>query len=153
MNVSVISGIAYGPSGQRLDVYCPEAATHASPIVLPWHGRGPNERDVLTPLARATAAEGLVCFVPDWRPDAEDAGRAHLRESARFVQQNAADFAGDAARITLAGWSLGGKTAVAVAPSRRLAGRRVPDPGSAHRPHGDGLARRPRNRLGRRRQR
>ncbi|MEY9929138.1 putative esterase [Catenulispora sp. GP43] len=115
MNISVISGLAFGDSGQRLDVYGPDADEQAHPVVLLWHGSGPDERDVLAPLARATASLGVVCFVPDWRPDAEDAGRTHLRESAAFVQQYAADFGGDATRSTLAGWSRGAKIAVAVA--------------------------------------
>lgn len=115
MDVSVANGLPYSRSGQRLDVYHPSAAAQISPVVLLWHGRGPDERDVLAPLAGAVAALGVVCVVPDWRPDAPDAGREHLRESAHFVQQYAAGFGGDASRITLAGWSLGGKTAVAVA--------------------------------------
>ncbi|MFJ7067826.1 alpha/beta hydrolase [Streptomyces sp. NPDC101115] len=108
-------GLTYGASGQRLDVYRPAAASEASPVVLLWHGRGPDERDVLAPLARAAASLGVVCFVPDWRPDADDGGRTHLRESALFVQQNAAAFGGDTGRIALAGWSLGGNAAVAAA--------------------------------------
>ncbi|MEY2244870.1 alpha/beta hydrolase [Streptomyces sp. BF23-18] len=87
----------------------------ASPVVLLWHGRGPEERDVLAPLARAAASLGVVCFVPDWRPDADDGGRTHLRESALFVRQSAAEFGGDTGRIALAGWSLGSKAAVAAA--------------------------------------
>jgi acetyl esterase/lipase len=63
----------------------------------------------------ATAASGVVCVVPDWRPDAPDLGRTHLRESALFVQQHGGDFGGDVSRTTLAGWSLGGKTAVGAA--------------------------------------
>jgi predicted dienelactone hydrolase len=46
------------------------------PVVLLWHGVGPDERDVLEPLARATAALGLMVFVPDWQSDAPDGGRA-----------------------------------------------------------------------------
>ncbi|MEW2298279.1 alpha/beta fold hydrolase [Streptomyces sp. NPDC006743] len=83
--------------------------------MLLWHGRGPEERDVLAPLARAAASLGVVCFVPDWRPDADDGGRTHLRESAGFVRQNAAEFGGDTGRIALAGWSLGGNAALAAA--------------------------------------
>nr|BFD80680.1 hypothetical protein StreXyl84_00810 [Streptomyces sp. Xyl84] len=83
--------------------------------MLLWHGRGPEERDVLAPLARAAASLGVLCFVPDWRPDADDSGRTHLRESAMFVQRNAAEFGGDTGRIALAGWSLGGNAAMAAA--------------------------------------
>jgi len=115
VDVSVFDGLAYGDSGQRLDAYVPEGRPESCPIVLLWHGKGPDERDVLAPLARAVASLGAVCFVPDWRPDAEDGGRTHLRESALFVRQHGADFNGDVTRITLAGWSLGGKTAVVVA--------------------------------------
>lgn len=118
MHVSLANGLTYGRSAQRLDVYHPDrpaAASGTRPVVLLWHGRGPDERDVLAPVARAAAALGVVCFVPDWRPDAQDAGRAHLCESAQFVQRHAADFGGDPSRITLAGWSLGGKTAVGAA--------------------------------------
>ena len=115
VDVSVVNGLAYGRSGQRLDVYHPDARRQSQPVVLLWHGRGADERDVLAPLARATASLGVVCVVPDWRSDAQDAGRAHLRESVLFVQRHGADFGGDTASITLAGWSLGGKTAVAVA--------------------------------------
>ncbi|MEY9855324.1 acetyl esterase/lipase [Catenulispora sp. GAS73] len=115
MDVSVVDGLAYGSSGQRMDAYFPEDRPDPCPIVLLWHGRGPNERDVLAPLSRAIASLGVGCFVPDWRPDAEDGGQTDLRESALFVERHGADFNGDATRITLAGWSLGGKTAVAVA--------------------------------------
>ncbi|MBA2945235.1 alpha/beta hydrolase [Streptomyces sp. PSKA28] len=111
----MVSGLVYGASGQRLDVYRPTTASEASPVVLLWHGRGPEERDVLAPLARAAASLGVVCFVPDWRPDGHDGGRTHLRESAMFVQRNAADFGGDTRRIALAGWSLGSKAAMAAA--------------------------------------
>ncbi|WP_164986388.1 alpha/beta hydrolase [Streptomyces roseicoloratus] len=99
-----------------MDVYRPTAVSETlSPVVLLWHGRGPDERDVLAPLARAAASLGVVCFVPDWRPDADDGGRSHLRESALFVRRNAAEFGGDAGRIVLAGWSLGANAVTAAA--------------------------------------
>ncbi|MCC3654865.1 MULTISPECIES: alpha/beta hydrolase [Streptomyces] len=115
MDVAVVVGLVYEPGGQRLDVYRPATTPEAAPVVLLWHGSGPGERDVLTPLARAAASLGVVCFVPDWRPDAHDRGRSHLRASAVFVRENAADFGGDTRRVTLAGWSLGGKAAMAAA--------------------------------------
>jgi acetyl esterase/lipase len=57
----------------------------------------------------------VVCFVPDWRPDADDSGRTHLCESAMFVQQSAAEFGGDTRRIALADWSPGSNAAMAAA--------------------------------------
>lgn len=113
--VVVSTGLVYGPSGKAMDVYRPADAPDAVPAVLLWHGRGPDERDVLAPVARAAAALGVVVLVPDWRPDAPDGGRTHLRESAAFVRQHVAEFGGDPARIVLGGWSRGGKAAVGVA--------------------------------------
>ncbi|MFJ3926241.1 alpha/beta hydrolase [Streptomyces sp. NPDC090022] len=115
VEVVVRTGITYGASGQVLDVYQPAGASEPVPAVLLWHGRGPDERDVLAPVARAAAGLGVVVLVPDWRPDAPDSGRTHLRESADFVRRNVADFGGDPERIALAGWSLGGKAAVGAA--------------------------------------
>lgn len=106
--------VVYGPSGQHLDVYRRiDAAT--DPVVLLWHGSGPDERAVLEPLARATAEHGVVVFVPDWRPDDADGGRAHLLESIAFVRKRAGDFGGDSDRTLLAGWSRGAKAAAGVA--------------------------------------
>ncbi|WP_354638328.1 alpha/beta hydrolase [Kitasatospora camelliae] len=112
--VVVTTGIGYGSGGQVMDVYRPAGAPEPVGTVLLWHGRGPDERDVLAPIARATAALGVLVLVPDWRPDAPDGGRRHLAESAAFARRNTADLGGDPGRITLAGWSLGGKAAVAV---------------------------------------
>jgi acetyl esterase/lipase len=111
----VRAGLVYGASGKLMDVHQPVRVPDSAPAVLLRHGRGPDERDVLAPVARAAAALGVVVLVPDRRPDAPDGGRAHLRESAAFVRQNVADFGGDPERIVLAGWSRGGKAAVGVA--------------------------------------
>jgi predicted esterase len=105
-------GVPYG-HGKLLDIYRPPGGG-AAPIVLLWHGIGPDERDVLEPLARATAALGTVVVVPDWRSDAPDEGRAHLLASLAFTRQAAAGLgAGDDA-IVLAGWSRGGRCAAAI---------------------------------------
>jgi acetyl esterase/lipase len=98
-----------------MDVYQPAGASRPVSAVLLWHGLGPDERDVLAPVARAAAQLGVLVLAPDWRPDAPDGGRTHLRESAVFARQNVVDFGGDPEQITLAGWSLGGKAAVGVA--------------------------------------
>ncbi|POX41570.1 alpha/beta hydrolase [Streptomyces sp. Ru73] len=112
LEVDVEAGLPYGPGGKLLDVYRPAAAAVPPPAVLLWHGIGPDERDVLAPLARAAAALGAVVFVPDWRPDAEDRGRAHLLESLAYVREQAARHGADPERTVLAGWSTGATSAV-----------------------------------------
>lgn len=113
MSVQVDRGITYGQSGKLLDVYRRQGAT-PRPIVLLWHGKGPDERYVLEPLAHAVAERNVVVFVPDWRSDAPDGGRTHLRESTIFVHDNASHFNGDPERVLLAGWSSGGRAAAAI---------------------------------------
>lgn len=104
--------------GKVLDLYRPrDASAKAAPVVLLWHGVGPDQRDVLEPLARAAAALGLMVFVPDWRSDAPDGGRAHLLSSVSFTRQQAPVVGGDADAIVLAGWSRGGKAAAGIAVS------------------------------------
>ncbi|MEJ8648608.1 hypothetical protein WKI65_11055 [Streptomyces sp. MS1.AVA.3] len=111
-------GLVYGPSGKRLDVHRPARASGvsgAAPTVLLWHGIGPDERDVLEPLARTAAALGLLVLVPDWRSDAADGGRAHLLESLAFVRKEAGGLGGDGESFVLAGWSAGAGAALEVA--------------------------------------
>ncbi|KOG42745.1 hypothetical protein ADK74_16250 [Streptomyces decoyicus] len=90
-------------------------ASGATPTVLLWHGIGPDERDVLEPLARTTAALGVLVLVPDWRSDAADGGRAHLLESLAFVRKEAGGLGGDGESFVLAGWSAGAGAALGVA--------------------------------------
>ncbi|MGW1375273.1 alpha/beta hydrolase [Streptomyces sp. NPDC002446] len=108
-------GLVYGPSGKRLDLYRPAGRPGPAPTVLLWHGIGPDERDILAPLARAAAARGLLVLVPDWRSDAADAGRAHLLESVSFVRKEAGGLGGDGEAFALAGWSGGAGAALGVA--------------------------------------
>lgn len=56
-----------GAPPRRLDVHRPAADRPAGPSVLLWHGIGPDEKDVLAPLAREIASHGLPVLVPDWR--------------------------------------------------------------------------------------
>ncbi len=114
MSVLVDRGIVYGPSGKALDVYRGDAGRSPLATVLLWHGRGPDERDVLEPLARVVAERGTVVFVPDWCSDAPDGGRCHLLESIAFVRERAGVFGGDPDRVLLAGWSMGGKAAAGI---------------------------------------
>ncbi|MER8101272.1 alpha/beta fold hydrolase [Kitasatospora sp. NPDC094016] len=102
--------------GRLMDVHRPPAGTAGpAPVVLLWHGRGPDERDVLRPLAREAAGLGLLVLVPDWRSDRPDGGRAELLASLAHARHTAAAHGGDPDRLVLAGWSLGGREAVAVA--------------------------------------
>ncbi|MEU2789373.1 alpha/beta hydrolase [Streptomyces sp. NPDC007100] len=97
---------AYGPSGKHLDDYRPAGAPVGT--VLLWHGIGPDERDILEPLADAMADQGLRVLVPDWRSDAEDGGRAHLLESLTYARSAGGP-------LVLVGWSAGAGAAVGVA--------------------------------------
>jgi predicted esterase len=96
-------GIDYG-LGQSLDIYEPERPD-ASAVVLLWHGRGPNERDVLEPLAHRIAAAGAPTVVPDWNRDDGGGGKHHLTASLDFARDRSAT--NGSGRVVLAGWSLG----------------------------------------------
>ncbi|MFF4739734.1 alpha/beta hydrolase [Streptomyces sp. NPDC001262] len=108
--------------GKSVDIYHPEGVTaSAAPTVLLWHGSGPDERDVMEPLARAVAAQGVVVLVPDWRADAADGGQAELLDSLAFARDHAAD-----GRLVVAGWSAGAPAALGVALRPETAGGRRP---------------------------
>ncbi|MEU6387827.1 alpha/beta hydrolase fold domain-containing protein [Streptomyces sp. NPDC046939] len=107
------TGTAEGPR-QRLDVYRP-ATDGPVPVVVLWHGLGPDEKDVMGPLAERIAREGLLVLVPGWRSDAADSGRSHLLASLAHAREHAAALGGDPGRVVLAGWSAGAGAAVGVA--------------------------------------
>ncbi|MBB5122884.1 alpha/beta hydrolase [Streptomyces eurocidicus] len=107
--------LVHGANGKAIDVYGPAEGAGAAPVVLLWHGTGPDERAMLAPVARAAAARGLVVFVPDWRSDAPDRGRAHLLDSLTHAHDHAAEHGGDAARLVVAGWSAGAGAAAGLA--------------------------------------
>ncbi|RXS68658.1 alpha/beta hydrolase [Streptomyces sp. TM32] len=110
-----VRGLVYGPSGKQMDVYRPAGASGPAPTVLLWHGIGPDERDVLEPLARTAAEGGLLVLVPDWRSYAADGGRAHLLESLAFARKEAGGLGGDGEACVAAGWSMGAGAALGVA--------------------------------------
>lgn len=113
--VETETGLVYGTGGKQLDLYRPAGTPGPAPTVLLWHGVGPDERDILSPLARTAAARGLLVLVPDWRSDAADGGRAQLLESLSFVREEAAGLGGDGESFVLAGWSAGAGAALGVA--------------------------------------
>jgi acetyl esterase/lipase len=93
--------------GHLVDVHRPDDGASRLPVVLLWHGRGPDERDVLEPLAHEAASRRLVVMVPDWRASTDDGGNEALRASLGFAASKADEFGGDPERLVLAGWSLG----------------------------------------------
>ena len=97
-----------------LDVYRPKDGGHDLPVVLLWHGSGPNERDALAGLARAVASQGCLCLVPDWQSDDVIRGRRDLLESLSFTLSRSERWGGHGGRIALAGWSLGANAAADV---------------------------------------
>ncbi|WSU42831.1 alpha/beta hydrolase [Streptomyces sp. NBC_01089] len=116
--MSVTVRTAHYPTGggtKPLDLYT--GPRSSGPCVLLWHGVGPDERDVLAPLAREIAALGPAVLVPDWRADLPDEGRAHLTDSLRFVRDHASDLTGcpGPGQVVLAGWSAGAGAAMGVA--------------------------------------
>lgn len=118
--VGVERGVAYGP-GKLIDIYWPQQPGQV-PVVLLWHGIGPDERDVLGALARTTAALGVMVCVPDWRSDTPDNGRRHLLASVDFTRERAACWGGNPATIVLGGWSMGGRAAAGVAMNPSVTG-------------------------------
>lgn len=108
-------GLVYGPGGKQLDVYRPAGPPGPVPTVLLWHGIGPDERDVLEPLAYLAAARGLLVLVPDWRSDPADDARVQLLESLAFARKEAGGLGGAGESFVLAGWSAGAGAALGVA--------------------------------------
>lgn len=116
MTVDVVEYAA----GRQMDVH--GAATTGA--VLLWHGSNPDERAVLRPLAGRAARAGLLVMVPDWDSTRDDRGRSQLLASWEHARAVAARHLGTDQRLVVAGWSLGGTAAAALAltggvPSRR----------------------------------
>ena len=108
-------------TGRLIDVFRSPTASDA-PVVLLWHGSGPDERDILSPLAAGVARLGPLVLVPDWRSDDPVAGRRDLLASIDFARTKVSDLGGDPGRTVLAGWSLGANAAAAVAERPGIAG-------------------------------
>jgi dienelactone hydrolase len=135
--ISIKRGVSYG-AGKLADIYLPRPDAHRNgrlPLALLWHGVGPDERDVLRPLATAGASLGVVAVVPDWRSDAPDGGRAHLLTSLDFTRNLAREGPAELAELSglgaletadgsfvLAGWSRGGRMAASLALNPAAAG-------------------------------
>lgn len=86
--------------------------SEGAPAVLVWHGRGPNERQMLRPLAAQLADAGAVVIVPDFSPLSADYGRAALLASIDWALERFESFDADLRRLCLLGWSFGARAAV-----------------------------------------
>jgi acetyl esterase/lipase len=120
-------GVAYADGARnKLDIYAPEQRGAAAPVVFFIYGGGwsRGERGEYEFVGRALASRGFVAVIADYRlypevryPDfLEDGARA-----LRWVQDNIANYGGDANRLFLAGHSAGAYNAVmqALDPSYR----------------------------------
>ncbi len=93
------------------DILIP-SGSEAAPPVLVWHGRGPNERQMLRPLAAQLADAGAVVIVPDFSPLSADGGRAALVASIDWALERFEDLDANLHRLCLIGWSFGARAAV-----------------------------------------
>ena len=109
--------LEYAP-GRPADLHAGTGAGH----VLLWHGRGPNERRVLSTLARLVAERGPTVVVPDWSSEADDGGRADLLRSLRFTRELVEADGHDPDSLVLVGWSLGGTAAAGLTINARRLG-------------------------------
>ena len=109
--------LEYAP-GRPADLHAGTGAGH----VLLWHGRGPNERGVLSTLARLIAERGPTVVVPDWSSESDDGGRADLLRSLRFARELVEADGLDPDSLDLVGWSLGGTAAAGLTINARRLG-------------------------------
>lgn len=84
-------------------------------VVLLWHGRGPNERTVLGPLARAVTPSGVRVLAADWDSTAADHGRSDVLGSLEYARRTAAGLGIAPADVAVVGWSLGATAALSLA--------------------------------------
>jgi len=84
-------------------------------VVLLWHGRGPNERAALAPLARLITLSGVRVLAADWDSTATDDGRADVLGSLAHARRAAADLGIEPRDVVVAGWSLGATAALSLA--------------------------------------
>jgi dienelactone hydrolase len=106
----VVDTVEYAP-GRLADVHRGIRAGH----VLLWHGRQPDMRDAVAPLAGFIAARGPTVYAADWNSHADDGGRSDLLRSLRFVRDSIRADGGDPDSLVLVGWSMGGTAAAGLA--------------------------------------
>jgi predicted esterase len=98
--------LEYAP-GRLVDVH---RGSRGGNILL-WHGRQPDMRSAVAPLAGLIAARGPTVHAADWNSHADDGGRSDLLRSLRFVREAMAAAGAAPDSLVLVGWSLGGTAA------------------------------------------
>lgn len=128
--VQVREGLT-GPGTGLIDVYVP-AGDSSWPVVVMLHGelRTGEGRRALRPLAEATAEQGAVVFVPEWRSVVGPAEREEFMNDAagyladqaedvvcalRFARTEGPRFGGDPESLTLVAFSQSGAIGAAAA--------------------------------------
>lgn len=112
--------VEYAP-GRHLDVHPGSGAGH----VLLWHGRQPDMREVVAPLARMVAERGPTVHAVDWNSHADDGGRADVLRSVKFVRESIRSAGDDPDDLVLVGWSMGGTAAAGLTLHARRLGIRM----------------------------
>lgn len=119
------SAIAFGTTGQTLDLWRPAGAgAKPLPVVIFYYGGGwvHGDRRAYAFAARALAKAGFVVVVPDYRKVPGVRFPAFLQDAAmavKWTRDHVAQFGGDPQRIALAGHSAGAYAAVMLALDER----------------------------------
>jgi predicted esterase len=100
----------YAP-GRLVDVH---GAGQAG-VVLLWHGRGPDERAALAPLAQLISLSDVRVLAADWDSTSADHGRSDVLRSLEHAQRTAEGLGIAPADVVVVGWSLGATAALSLA--------------------------------------
>jgi len=113
--------IAYGAGDrQKLNVYTPKGGADGAPVLMFIYGGSWKEgdKDLYDFAGRAFAAQGFVTVIADYRLVPDVRFLAFVEDGAAavaWIEDNIADFGGDAERFYLAGHSAGAYNAVMLA--------------------------------------
>jgi len=116
-----VKGLRYSARRDlRLDIYAPEKADRALPVVVFFYGGSWNsgQRSFYSFAGAALSAMGVITVIPDYRlvPEARFPDFLHdCAEAVSWVQANIARFGGDARSIFLCGHSAGAYNAAMLA--------------------------------------
>jgi acetyl esterase/lipase len=119
------SDIAFGTTGQTLDVWAPsDKAAAPRPVLIFWYGGGwvKGDRRAYAFAARAYAKAGFVVVMPDYRKVPSIRFPAMLQDGAQAVKwtrDHIAEYGGDPNRIAFAGHSAGAYTVAMLALDER----------------------------------